>query len=265
VSDPLAPVSPQEAQLVWQCQRRPSARSVARALTQAGRRIHFTTVARWRKEGLLTIAPSRHPPAAAQRCRKDVLRMIATLRHQLAAGQEMGTQGTPVSELPAPVNAQDAKRVWDSQRCPSSRSVARVLTQAGRPVHFTTVARWRRQGWRSRSTSEHPLTAAMSTLDLAVPILTGDPTSKVADILGTIEDKDDESKTNHKHMLRVIREAFITSYVLNRLLCECHPELIPHKPAQIAVLLKAVSRLMKAAADTHSQWVNLQHAGRAEP
>ena len=80
-----------------------------------------------------------------------------------------------------------------------------------------------------------------------------------------IEDKDDESKTNHKHMLRVIREAFITSYVLNRLLCECHPELIPHKPAQIAVLLKAVSRLMKAAADTHSQWVNLQHAGRAEP
>jgi hypothetical protein len=42
VSDPLAPVSPQEAHLVWQCQRRPSARSVARALTQAGRRIHFT-------------------------------------------------------------------------------------------------------------------------------------------------------------------------------------------------------------------------------
>jgi hypothetical protein len=235
VSDPLAPVSPQEAQLVWRCQRRPSTRSVARALTQAGRRIHFTTVARWRKEGLLTIATSRHP---------------------LAAGPEMGTQGRPVSELPAPVNAQDARRVWDSQRCPSSRSVARVLTQAGRPVHFTTIARWRRQGWRSQSTSEHPLTAAMRTLDLAVPLLTGDPTSKVADILGTIEDKDDESRTNRKHMPRVIREAFIASYVLTRLLCEYCPELIPHKPAQIAVLVKALSRLMKAAADTHSQWLN---------
>jgi hypothetical protein len=204
----------------------------------------FHTVARWRKEGLLTIATSRHP---------------------LAAGPEMGTQGRPVSELPAPVNAQDARRVWDSQRCPSSRSVARVLTQAGRPVHFTTIARWRRQGWRSQSTSEHPLTAAVRTLDLAVPLLTGDPTSKVADILGTIEDKDDESRTNRKHMPRVIREAFIASYVLTRLLCEYCPELIPHKPAQIAVLLKALSRLMKAAADTHSQWLNLQLAGHVEP
>jgi hypothetical protein len=239
VSDAFAPVSPQEAQLVWRCQRRPSARSVARALTQAGRRIHFTSVARWRKGGLLT---SRHP---------------------LAVGEKMGTQGRQVSELPAPVNAQDARRVWDSQRCPSSRSVARVLTQAGRPVHFTTIARWRRQGWRSQPTSEHPLTAVMRTLDLAVPLLTGDPTSKVADILG-IEHKDDESKTNHKDMPRVIREAFVASYVLNRLLCECCPELLPHKPAQIAVLLKALSRLTKTAANARSQWLNLQLATDVE-
>jgi len=240
VSDAFAPVSPQEAQLVWRCQRRPSARSVARALTQAGRRIHFTTVARWRKEGLLT---SRHPPAA---------------------GEKMGTPGGQVSELPAPVNAQDAKRVWESQRCPSSRSVATVLTQAGRPVHFTTIARWRRQGWRSQTKSEHPITAAMRALDLAVPILTGDPTSKVADLLGTIEHKDDETKTNHKDMPRVIREAFVASYVLNRLLCECCPELIPHKAAHITVLLKALSRLTKSAANARLQWVNLQLATEVE-
>jgi hypothetical protein len=238
VSDPLAPISPQEAQLVWQCQRRPSARSVARALTQAGRRIHFTTVARWRKEGLLTVATSRHP---------------------VAAGPQVGTEGIQDSELPAPVNAQDAKRVWDSHRRPSSRSVARDLTQAGRPVHFTTIARWRRQGWRSQKEAEHPLTAAMTMLDLAVPLLTGDPTSKVADILGTIEDRDDESKTNRKHMPRVIREAYVALIVSARLL-QYHPELIPNKPGQIALLIKARSRLMRAAANAHLQWLNLQLA-----
>jgi hypothetical protein len=195
VSDPLAPVSPQEAQLVWQCQRRPSARSVARALTQAGRRIHFTTVARWRREGSLMNAPSRDA---------------------LAAGQETGAQATQLSELPAPVNAQDAKREWDRQRRPSSRSVARVLTQAGRPVHFTTIARWKRQGWCSRTPSEHPLTAAMTMLDLAVPLLTGDPTSKAVDLLGTMEDKDETTMVD-KHMPHFIRERYIATFVMTKL------------------------------------------------
>jgi hypothetical protein len=48
------PITPQEAEGVWKSQARPSARSVARALTHAGRPVHFTTVARWQREGLLT-------------------------------------------------------------------------------------------------------------------------------------------------------------------------------------------------------------------
>src|SRR5205807_6823860 len=51
-----APITLQEAESVWKSQARPSARSVARALTQAGRPVHFTTVARWKRQGLLTIA-----------------------------------------------------------------------------------------------------------------------------------------------------------------------------------------------------------------
>jgi len=42
-----APITPQEAERVWKSQARASARTVARALTQAGRAVHFTTVARW--------------------------------------------------------------------------------------------------------------------------------------------------------------------------------------------------------------------------
>jgi hypothetical protein len=99
----------------------------------------------------------------------------------------------------------------------------------------------------------------MTMLDLAVPLLTGDPTSKAADILGTIEDRDDESKTNRKHMPRVIREAYVALFVSARLL-QYRPELIPNKPGQIALLLKALSRLMRAAANAHLQWLNLQLA-----
>src|SRR6266404_3677977 len=64
-----APITLQEAERVWKSQARPSARSVARALTQAGRPVHFTTVARWKRDGLLTIARSGDPRASSQPAR----------------------------------------------------------------------------------------------------------------------------------------------------------------------------------------------------
>jgi hypothetical protein len=124
---------------VWNSQHAPSARSVARALTQAGRVVHFTTVARWKRRELLTIASFRHP-------------LVGVQDPQVAETAEVEADPeTPFSELPAPVTPQEAKHVWERQGRPSSRNVARVLTQAGRPVHFTTVARWKRRGWRANA------------------------------------------------------------------------------------------------------------------
>jgi hypothetical protein len=130
---------------------RPSARGVARALTQAGRPVHFTTVAKWKRQGLLTIA-----------------------RTSESAEPEASPENL-FAELPPPVSPLEAKRVWDEQRRPSSRSVAEALTQAGRSIHFTTVARWKRREWQVEARLEHPLAAAMRMVDLAVPLLTGDP------------------------------------------------------------------------------------------
>jgi hypothetical protein len=209
----------------------------ALAAWQAGRRIHFTTVARWRREGSLIDLPSRDTLA--------------------------GAQATQLSELPAPVNAQDAKREWDRQRRPSSRSVATVLTQAGRPVHFTTIARWKRQGWRSHTPSEHPLTAATTMLDLALPLLTGDPTSKVVDLLGTMEDKYETTRVD-KHMPGFIRERYIATFVITKLGLEYCAEMLAHKPAQLAVLLRAISQLTKTTSRAHLQWLNLQLAKDGE-
>jgi len=47
-----------------------------------------------------------------------------------------------------PVTPEEAKRVWVSIPNPSARRVAKALTQSGRRVHHSTIARWRAEDWR---------------------------------------------------------------------------------------------------------------------
>ena len=51
--------------------------------------------------------------------------------------------------------------------------MAETLTQAGRRVHFSTIARWRAQGWRPVVSGPHPIEAARDALDRATRLLTG--------------------------------------------------------------------------------------------
>jgi hypothetical protein len=51
--------------------------------------------------------------------------------------------------LPKPVSPSEAQVVWAGIPNPSGRRVARALSQAGRAVHHSTVARWRADGWRT--------------------------------------------------------------------------------------------------------------------
>ena len=74
-----------------------------------------------------------------------------------------------------PVTPDEAAAVWRSIPNPSARRVAKALTQAGRRVHFSTVARWRSEGWRPVSSGSHPIEAARQSLDVAARLLTGDP------------------------------------------------------------------------------------------
>jgi hypothetical protein len=110
VSSP--PVTSQEAERVWKSQAHPSARSVATALTHAGRPVHFTTVARWKRQGLLTRA-------------SNPLTGMQGVRTTGSAEPEASPQD-PFAELPPPVAPLEAKRVWEEQRRPSARSVAKL-------------------------------------------------------------------------------------------------------------------------------------------
>src|SRR5208282_1644978 len=74
-----------------------------------------------------------------------------------------------------PVTPAEAEAVWSTIRNPSARGVANALSQAGRPVHFSTIARWRAQGWRHVQHGPHPVEAAREALDITARVLTGDP------------------------------------------------------------------------------------------
>jgi hypothetical protein len=80
-----------------------------------------------------------------------------------------------------------AKSVWQNQKRPSARSVARAMTAAGYPVHFTTVARWKRHGWADTD-GVHPLDQARAALDSIAPLLTGDPMTKAEDLTEGTDD-----------------------------------------------------------------------------
>ena len=74
-----------------------------------------------------------------------------------------------------PVTPDEAATVWRTIPNPSARRVAKALTQAGRRVHFATIARWRSQGWRPVANGPHPIEAARDSFEVAARLLTGDP------------------------------------------------------------------------------------------
>jgi hypothetical protein len=93
-------------------------------------------------------------------------------------------------------------------------------------------------------------------VDLAVPLLTGDPTTKAMDIFraaaanrqGTIEDR-----APH----RATRDSLITLIILGQLL---RLHLIPFRPLEIVVFIRAISQAHLAIAKADAQLLALQRA-----
>ena len=68
-----------------------------------------------------------------------------------------------------------AKSVWQSQKRPSCRTVAQAMTAAGFKTHWVTVARWKRNGWKSNGNDDHPLDVARAKLEAIAALATGNP------------------------------------------------------------------------------------------
>jgi hypothetical protein len=72
----LPRATPEVARRVWEAQQHPSARTVARALTLAGRPVHYVTIARWKARGWRPVR-SDHPLEAARRQLESVAPLVS--------------------------------------------------------------------------------------------------------------------------------------------------------------------------------------------
>jgi hypothetical protein len=101
-------------------------------------------------------------------------------------------------------------RVWARQQRPSARTVAAALTLSGHPVHYATVARWKRQDWRPVR-SDHPLEVARSQIEAVAPLVTADPETRLDDIIGVPEGKELDQSADGELLRKAARELAIAT------------------------------------------------------
>jgi len=100
----------------------------------------------------------------------------------------------------------------------------------------------------------------MRKVDLAVPLLTGDATTKAVDIVGDIvgaRAANRESMTEDQALHPVIRESLITLIILVRLL---QLKLIAYEPLEIAEFIRTVSQANLAAVKANLELLALERA-----
>ena len=157
-----------------------------------------------------------------------------------------------------PVTPEEAKRVWVSIPNPSARRVAKALTQSGRRVHHSTIARWRAEDWRPVADSLHPLEAARQRLDMAARVLTGDPVAGLK-VLGGEDGRQQELEglSDRELLKNASREMLIAIRLVSEVLPSQLPHLMVTKTMETATLLNALNGGFRAAVDGLEQFQHL--------
>ena len=154
---------------------------------------------------------------------------------------------------PYPVTPEEAMAVWSSIKNPSARSVARALSQAGRRVHHSTIARWCAQGWRPVAHRPHPVEAARQALDLAAGVLTGNPAAGMKLLEGHPEREQLDGLSDSEVLRRSARELCISAILVCNEFQECASTLVVGNPAEVALLLKAICGALPAAVAAYGE------------
>jgi hypothetical protein len=66
------------------------------------------------------------------------------------------------------------------------RAVAEALAQSGKflPISKSTIAVWKKKDWAAPAPPLLPAAEATAKLEAAVPVITGDATTRIADLVG---------------------------------------------------------------------------------
>ena len=148
------------------------------------------------------------------------------------------------------VTPEEAKVVWASIANPSARRVAKALTQSGRRVHYSTIARWHAEGWRPVAHSPHPLEAARQAIDVAARVLTGDPVAGIEHFVRQDGTRQELEGLGDRELLRkASRETLIVINLVCDVMLPQLPLLVAAKTMETATLLNAIVAASRAATD----------------
>jgi hypothetical protein len=165
-------------------------------------------------------------------------------------------------KLPEPVTPREAETVWNSIQDPSARRVARALSQAGKRIHYATIARWRAHGWRPVPTRPHPVETARRALDVAAPLLTGNATAGVEAFLKRRDLREElDGLPDHELIRRAAREALVAVALLCREFQRQATKLVVPKTLETAMLLNTIAATLKAATDGFAQASHMRGIG----
>ena len=162
---------------------------------------------------------------------------------------------------PKPLTPAEAKIVWATLRNPSARRVAKAVSQAGRRVHHSTIARWRAEGWRSVASGPHPLEAARQAVDIAARVLTGDPTAGPEILVKQAEEREKlEGLTDRELLRRAAREVCITNILVSQELQRHLSTLVAEKTIETAALVRALWGAVDAASTAFGEVLAMRDA-----
>jgi hypothetical protein len=163
-----------------------------------------------------------------------------------------------------PVSPDEAKAVWATIKNPSARRVARAMTQAGRKIHHSTIARWRAQGWRPVAQGLHPLEVARQAVDVAATVLTSDAAAGAEVLERQAAGREQlEGLSDRERFRRATRELCITNILVSQELRRRLPELVAEQPMETGVLLHALTQAVNAAGPAFLQ--ALEKGERPQP
>jgi hypothetical protein len=185
------------------------------------------------------------PPHSTQRLRLQAvyLRVFARVPRCTKMKQKLA-KATPAL----------AKSVWERQKRPSARSVARAMTLAGYDVHFVTVARWKREGWRTNTYDDHPLDIARSKLESNAPLVTGNPVP-AEEKMGADEELSDAALLRQESRKLSALSAHVWDAAQPEL-----KKLVRRRTGELALLVEALVECGQAAINALSQAEKMENA-----
>ena len=128
-------------------------------------------------------------------------------------------------------------------------------------MHFTTVALWKRTGWRAQE-SRHPLDAARAGVDSIAPVATGNPQTRIDDLIRNHPDRENFEKLTDAELLRMAaREVAMAVVIIARTIQARAVSLVSTNAGGVADLVKSAGAALDAVGSAFLQALTLRRGG----